>query len=274
MFTLNCKGRMLVVDKPIVMGIINSTPDSFYKDSRRTTLDEILFQAEKMIKEGAAIIDVGGQSSRPGSGMIGPEEEIKRVIPAIIEISTRFPEIIISVDTFYSSVASKAVAAGASVVNDISAGAIDAEMIKTVAGLNVPYVLMHMQGTPLIMQQNPSYEDVTKEVLDFFIFKTAELREAGIKDIIIDPGFGFGKTIDHNFELLKNLGVFKILNMPLLLGVSRKSTISKTLGITADEGLNGTTVLNTAGLLKGASILRVHDVKEAVESVKLVSYLI
>ena len=274
MFTLNCKGRMLVVDKPIVMGIINTTPDSFYKDSRRTTLDEILFQAEKMIKEGAAIIDVGGQSSRPGSGMIGPEEEIKRVIPAIIEISTRFPEIIISVDTFYSSVASKAVAAGASVVNDISAGAIDAEMIKTVAGLNVPYVLMHMQGTPLIMQQNPSYEDVTKEVLDFFIFKTAELREAGIKDIIIDPGFGFGKTIDHNFELLKKLEVFKILNMPLLLGVSRKSTISKTLGITADEALNGTTVLNTAGLLKGASILRVHDVKEAVESVKLVSYLI
>ncbi len=274
MFTLNCKGRMLVVDKPIVMGIINTTPDSFYKDSRRTALDEILFQAEKMIREGAAIIDVGGQSSRPGSGMIGPEEEIKRVIPAIVEISTRFPEIIISVDTFYSSVASKAVAAGASVVNDISAGAIDAEMIKTVAGLNVPYVLMHMQGTPLIMQQNPSYEDVTKEVLDFFIFKTAELREAGIKDIIIDPGFGFGKTIDHNFELLKNLGVFKILNMPLLLGVSRKSTISKTLGITADEGLNGTTVLNTVGLLKGASILRVHDVKEAVESVKLVSYLI
>lgn len=274
MFTLNCKGRMLVVDKPIVMGIINTTPDSFYKDSRRTNLDEILFQAEKMIKEGAAIIDVGGQSSRPGSGMIGPEEEIKRVIPAIIEISTRFPEIIISVDTFYSSVASKAVAAGASVVNDISAGAIDAEMIKTVAGLNVPYVLMHMQGTPIIMQQNPSYEDVTKEVVDFFIFKTAELREAGIKDIIIDPGFGFGKTIDHNFELLKKLEVFKILNMPLLLGVSRKSTISKTLGITADEALNGTTVLNTAGLLKGASILRVHDVKEAVESVKLVSYLI
>lgn len=274
MFTLNCKGRMLVVDKPIVMGIINTTPDSFYKDSRRTTLDEILFQAEKMIKEGVAIIDVGGQSSRPGSGMIGPEEEIKRVIPAIVEISTRFPEIIISVDTFYSSVASKAVAAGASVVNDISAGAIDAEMIKTVARLNVPYVLMHMQGTPLIMQQNPSYEDVTKEVLDFFIFKTAELREAGIKDIIIDPGFGFGKTIEHNFELLKYLDFFKILNMPLLLGVSRKSTISKTLGITADEALNGTTVLNTAGLLKGASILRVHDVKEAVESVKLVSYLI
>ena len=274
MFTLNCKGRMLVVDKPIVMGIINTTPDSFYKDSRRTALDEILFQAEKMIREGAAIIDVGGQSSRPGSGMIGPEEEIKRVIPAIVEISTRFPEIIISVDTFYSSVASKAVAAGASIVNDISAGSIDAEMIKTVAGLNVPYVLMHMQGTPLIMQQNPSYEDVTKEVLDFFIFKTAELREAGIKDIIIDPGFGFGKTIDHNFELLKNLAVFKVLNLPLLLGISRKSTISKTLGITADEGLNGTTVLNTAGLLKGASILRVHDVKEAVESVKLVSYLI
>lgn len=274
MFTLNCKGRMLVVDKPIVMGIINTTPDSFYKDSRRTALDEILFQAEKMIREGAAIIDVGGQSSRPGSGMIGPEEEIKRVIPAIVEISTRFPEIIISVDTFYSSVASKAVAAGASIVNDISAGSIDAEMIKTVAGLNVPYVLMHMQGTPQTMQRNPAYEDVTKEVLDFFIFKTAELREAGIKDIIIDPGFGFGKTIDHNFELLKNLAVFKVLNLPLLLGISRKSTISKTLGITADEGLNGTTVLNTAGLLKGASILRVHDVKEAVESVKLVSYLI
>ncbi len=273
MFTLNCKGRLLVVDKPIVMGIINTTPDSFYEDSRRIAVGEILTKAEKMILDGAAIIDIGGQSSRPGSEMIGPEEEMKRVIPAIVEISNHFPEITISVDTFYSAVAIEAVSAGASIINDISAGSIDTKMIKAVAELNVPYVLMHMQGTPLTMQQNPAYEDVTKEVLDFFISKISELADAGIKDIIIDPGFGFGKKIEHNFELLKNLEVFKILNMPLLLGLSRKSTISKTLGITADEALNGTTVLNTAGLLKGASIIRVHDVKEAVEAVKLVSFL-
>lgn len=274
MFTLNCKGRLLVVDKPLVMGIINTTPDSFYTGSRSTATDEILIQAERMIKEGAAIIDIGGQSSRPGSTMIGPEEELRRVIPAVNEISKLFPEIIISIDTFYSSVAAEAISAGASIVNDISAGAIDAQMIDTVAGLNVPYVLMHMQGTPLTMQQNPVYEDVTKEILDFFILKTEKLKNAGIKDIIVDPGFGFGKTAEHNFELLRNLEVFKILNFPLLLGVSRKSMINKTLDITADEALNGTTVLNTVGLLKGASILRVHDVKEAVEAVKLVSCLL
>ena len=274
MFTLNCKGRLLVVDKPLVMGIINTTPDSFYTGSRSAATDEILTQAERMIKEGAAIIDIGGQSSRPGSALICPEEELRRVIPAVNEISKQFPEIIISIDTFYSSVAAEAIAAGASIVNDISAGAIDAQMIDTVAGLNVPYVLMHMQGTPLTMQQNPVYEDVTKEILDFFILKTEKLKNAGIKDIIVDPGFGFGKTAEHNFELLRNLEVFKILNFPLLLGVSRKSMINKTLDITADEALNGTTVLNTVGLLKGASILRVHDVKEAVEAVKLVSCLL
>lgn len=274
MFTLNCKSRLLVVDKPLVMGIINTTPDSFYTESRSTASDEILTQAERMIKEGAAIIDIGGQSSRPGSALICPEEELRRVIPAVNEISKQFPEIIISIDTFYSSVAAEAIAAGASIVNDISAGAIDAQMIDTVAGLNVPYVLMHMQGTPLTMQQNPVYEDVTREILDFFILKTEELKNAGIKDIIVDPGFGFGKTAEHNFELLRNLEVFKILNFPLLLGVSRKSMINKTLDITADEALNGTTVLNTVGLLKGASILRVHDVKEAVEAVKLVSCLL
>lgn len=274
MFTLNCKGRLLVVDKPLVMGIINTTPDSFYTGSRSTATDEILTQAERMIKEGAAIIDIGGQSSRPGSALICPEEELRRVIPAVNEISKQFPEIIISIDTFYSSVAAEAIAAGASIVNDISAGAIDAQMIDTVAGLNVPYVLMHMQGTPLTMQQNPVYEDVTREILDFFILKTEKLKNAGIKDIIVDPGFGFGKTAEHNFELLRNLEVFKILNFPLLLGVSRKSMINKTLDITADEALNGTTVLNTVGLLKGASILRVHDVKEAVEAVKLVSCLL
>ncbi|MBK6935694.1 MAG: dihydropteroate synthase [Chitinophagaceae bacterium] len=274
MFTLNCKGRLLVVDKPVVMGIINCTPDSFFAGSRRTATNSILYQAEKMIKEGAAIIDIGGQSSRPGSAMIGPDEELKRIIPAIAEINRQFPEVYISVDSFYALVAREAVAAGACIVNDISAGQIDSEMITTVAELSVPYVLMHMKGTPLTMQQNPEYDDVAREVLDFFIDKSAEFKRKGINDIIIDPGFGFGKTIEHNFEILRKLEIFQMLNTPLLLGVSRKSIIYKTLDTTPENALNGTTVLNTAGLLKGASILRVHDVKEAAEAIKLVSGLL
>ena len=271
MFTLNCKGRLLVIDKPLVMGIINATPDSFYSGSRFNEVDQILSIAERMLADGADILDIGGQSTRPGSEQISAEEEIKRVIPAIEIITKRFPETFISIDTYYSKVVKEAVDAGASIVNDISAGSIDNKMFETVANLKVPYVLMHMKGTPQNMQQNAVYENVTREVLDFFIAKTSELKPAGITDVIIDPGFGFAKNIEQNFELLKNLSVFKILDKPILLGISRKSTIYKTLGKTADEALNGTTVLNTIGLMNGASILRVHDVREAKETVTLFS---
>lgn len=271
MFTLNCKGRLLVVDKPLVMGIINLTDDSFYSGSRFSGTDIILAQAEKMLNEGAAILDIGGQSTRSGSIRISEEDELKRVIEPIAAIAQRFPESFISVDTYYSFVAEKAVAAGASIINDISAGSMDEKMIRTVSKLNVPYVLMHMQGNPAIMQQAPSYTDVVKEVLDFFIFKTDELRKEGIKDIIIDPGFGFGKTISHNFQLLKNLDALKMLGAPILAGLSRKSTVYKTLKVPVEESLNGTTVLNTIALMNGASILRVHDVKEAKQIISLYS---
>lgn len=274
MHTLNCKGRLLTIDKPIVMGIINATPDSFYSGSRQQSIDEILRQAEKMLNQGATILDIGGQSTRPGSEKITAEEELKRVIEPVAAINQRFPEAHISNDTYYANVAREAVAAGACIVNDISAGQLDDAMIETVAKLNVPYVLMHMQGTPQNMQTNPHYSDVTKEVLEFCINKKDELHKRGIKDIIVDPGFGFGKTIEHNFQLLNNLNLFEMLQAPILLGISRKSTIWRTLNTTADNALNGTTVLNTVGLLKGASIVRVHDVKEAVEAIKLVNALL
>ncbi len=269
MFTLNCKGRLLVVDNPLVMGIINVTPDSFYSGSRHQETDAILKQAGQMLKEGATILDIGGQSTRPGSEKLSADEELKRVIAPIEAINKNFPEAFISIDTYYSKVALNAVEAGAVIINDISAGSIDPAMIETVAKLNVPYVLMHMQGIPQTMQQQPHYENITTEVLDFLSRKIYELRHSGITDIIIDPGFGFGKTIVHNFELLRNLPVFSMLNCPVLLGISRKSTIYKTLAVTADDSLNGTTVLNTIGLMNGASILRVHDVKEAMETVEL-----
>ncbi len=271
MFTLNCKGRLLVIDKPVVMGIINATPDSFYSDSRQQNTNAILKKAEQMLKEGATILDIGGQSTRPGSEKPTAEEEMKRVIAPIEAIQANFPEAFISIDTYYSLVAKEAVAAGALIVNDISAGSMDAEMISTVASLNVPYVLMHMEGTPQTMQQEPVYENVTREILDFFIQKTVEFKKSGIKDIIIDPGFGFGKTIQHNFELLRNLFVFKMLNSPILLGISRKSFIYKTLNVSVEDSLNGTTALHSAGLLNGATILRVHDVKEAVETIQLIT---
>ena len=271
MFTLNCKGRLLVIDKPLVMGIINATPDSFYGGSRFEDVDKIVKKAGKMLHDGADIIDIGGQSTRPGSKLISADEEIGRVVPAIKAIVNKFPEVFISIDTFYSRVALTAVDAGATIVNDISAGSMDSNMIETVAALKVPYILMHMKGTPQTMQQNAVYENVTREVLDFFIAKTNEFKNAGIVDIILDPGFGFAKTIDQNFELLKNLSVFKMLDKAIMFGISRKSTIYKTLGVNAEDALNGTSVLNTIGLMNGASILRVHDVKEAKEAVKLFS---
>jgi dihydropteroate synthase len=271
MYTLNCKGRLLVVDKPLVMGIINTTPDSFYEGSRFMGEDGILKQAERMLQAGADILDIGGQSTRPNAPAITAEEELQRVTGAIESLHFNFPEAIISIDTFYSQVAKAAVEAGASLVNDISGG--HTEMYTTVAALNVPYVLMHIKGTPANMQQQAQYDDVTREVLDYFIEKTAACRAAGIHDIIIDPGFGFAKTHQHNFTLLKNLSAFNILDMPILSGVSRKSSIYRTLDITAAEALNGTTVLNTIALMNGAHILRVHDVKEAKEAITLVAHL-
>jgi dihydropteroate synthase len=269
MFSLNCKGRLLVIDEPIVMGIINVTPDSFYSGSRQGSVDDALRQADKMLSEGAAILDIGGQSTRPGSEDIGTDGELQRVIPVIEAIIRRFPECYISIDTYYAKVAEQAVHAGACLVNDISSGNLDNKMIETVAALRTPYIAMHMKGTPNNMQRHAEYENLTREVLDYFIKKTEQCRIAGINDVIIDVGFGFAKTIQHNFQLLKDLNVFKMLQKPILVGVSRKATIYKTLGITAEEALNGTTVLNTIGLLNGANILRVHDVKEAKETVRL-----
>ena len=269
MKSINCKGKILNLSEPLVMGIINATPDSFYLGHLNLSIEAILSLAGKMIADGAGILDIGGQSTKPGSKPISAQEEMDRVLPVIETIYKVYPDTIISVDTYNSQVAKAAVAAGASMVNDISGGNLDAAMIPTVAALKLPYVCMHMQGTPATMQKAPEYADVVKEVLDYFIGKLDECSKAGIKDVIFDPGFGFGKTIEHNLILLKNLSIFSITNCPILAGLSRKSTIYKTLGITVTEALNGTTVLNTMALLNGASILRVHDVKEAKEAITL-----
>jgi dihydropteroate synthase len=273
MFTLNCKGRLLKIDTPIVMGIINATPDSFYSGSRQRSVTDALQTAERMLRDGATILDIGGQSTRPGNAILTPEEESGRVLPVIEAISRAFPESFLSVDTYQSVVARSAVEHGAVIVNDVSGASFDAAMLSTVANLRVPYVCTHVKGTADTMHTDPEYTDVTREVLDYFIERTDTCTKAGINDIIIDPGFGFSKNSVHNFQLLQRLEVFSILKKPLLLGVSRKSTIYKTLGITAEEALNGTTVLHTAGLLKGASILRVHDVKEAIEAITLIAHL-
>lgn len=267
--TLNCKGRLLTLQRPVVMGILNVTPDSFYDGGRYAGPDAALRQAEKMLAEGAAILDVGGMSSRPGAAAVPIEEELRRVIPAIGQIQAAFPDAFISADTVQPEVAKRAVEAGAALINDISAGRMAPGMYETVAELGVPYVLMHMKGTPQTMQQHAHYEDVTLEVLDFLIAEVAALQQAGVKDIILDPGFGFGKTIAHNFELLQNLHVLGVLPYPVLAGLSRKSMIYRTLGISAGEALNGSTALHMVALQQGASILRVHDVKEAVETIKL-----
>ena len=270
MFTLNCKGKLITTDVPLVMGIINATPDSFYEGDLNKGMDGILALATKMLAEGATILDIGGQSTRPGSERISVENEIERVIPVIKLIHNNFPDAILSIDTYQSKVAIAAVEAGAGIVNDVSAGELDKNMIAAVAALRVPYICMHLKGTPNTMQQYTDYENVLKEVLDYFVYKIKECRDAGIKDIIIDPGFGFAKNATHNFTLLKNLHILKMLDCPILAGISRKSTIYKTLGITTAEALNGTTVLNTLALNNGANILRVHDVKEAMEAVKLI----
>jgi len=260
----------MTVDHPLVMGIINRAPDSFYSGSRYPEDDAFLARAEQMITQGAHWLDIGGQSTRPGAELIGEEEELRRVVGGIELLHRRWPETPLSVDTWYARVAREAVAAGASIVNDISGGRLDSDMLPTVAALRVPYICMHSKGTPATMNREAQYDNVVREVLDFFIRRIEDCRQAGIADVIIDPGLGFAKTHAHNWELLRHLDVFRITGRPLLLGVSRKSTIYKGLGITPEEALNGTTVLHTLGLLGGAAILRVHDPKEAREVITLV----
>ncbi|MBL7696607.1 MAG: dihydropteroate synthase [Chitinophagaceae bacterium] len=273
MFTLNCRGKLLVAKRPLVMGIINVTPDSFYDGSRRNGADAVLQQTERMLNEGADIIDIGAQSTRPNAQLVSMEEELSRLAGIVDVVTDKFPDAFFSIDTFYSKVADICVAAGASIINDISAGQMDGKMIPLAAKLGVPYVCMHMRGTPQTMQYLNQYDDVAKSVIDYFIEKIDECKKAGINDIIVDPGFGFSKDIRQNFELLGKLQLFSMLGRPLMVGLSRKSSIYKTLGVTADEALNGTTVLNTVALMKGAGILRVHDVKEAKECVALLDHL-
>lgn len=267
---INCRGQLLSLSTPVVMGIINVTTDSFYEGNRMHELHQVMEKATQHLEEGATILDLGAQSTRPGAEVIGPEEELHRLLPAIHAILNRYPTAIISIDTWYAAVAEKTVHAGASIINDVSAGDMDAAMIPVVGQLQVPYIAMHMQGKPATMQQRPQYENVVTEVLDYLKQKLAECRAAGIKDFIADPGFGFGKTIEHNYALLKELHLFKdILGVPVLTGISRKSMIYKLLGITPVDALNGTTVLNTIALQQGTHILRVHDVKAAVEAVRI-----
>jgi len=268
---INTRGVLLDLEIPKVMGILNITPDSFYTGSRYIADEEILKAAIEMLGDGADILDIGGYSSRPGAKDISPEEESKRVLKAIKLINRELPQAIISVDTFRADVARQAVVeCGASMINDISGGDADNKMFSVLENLNVPYIMMHMKGNPRTMQDNPVYEDVVADILKWFGERIFKLKSAGVKDLIIDPGFGFGKTIDQNFELLKRLGDFSIAGLPVLVGVSRKSMIWKTLNITADVALNGTTALNAVALFNGADILRVHDVKEAVQTVMLV----
>lgn len=255
------------------MGVINVTPDSFYASSRQSTIDHILKETSRMIEEGASFIDIGGYSSRPGAKDISVEEELERVISPISAIKSEFPELIVSIDTFRSKVADEAISAGASMINDISAGDLDPRMMDVVVKHHVPYIIMHMKGNPGNMVGKAEYDDLIKDIVFALSSKIALLVERGVPDIIVDPGFGFAKNIDQNFELLSRLEALTVLERPMLVGMSRKSMIYKTLKIEPEEALNGTTVVNTLALLKGASILRVHDVKEAVEVVKLVNKL-
>ncbi len=273
MRTLNCKGTLIDLTIPKVMGIINVTPDSFYDGGKTTHLNEILRQAETMLNEGATFLDIGGYSSRPGAEEISETEELKRVLPAIEGILKEFPKAILSIDSFRSEVVKKSVETGAAIVNDISGGSIDSEMFKTVSKLKIPFIMMHMRGTPQTMAKLTDYENITKEVLNYFSEKIAHARTLGIDDIIADPGFGFAKTRQQNFELLNNLELFKQLEIPYLVGVSRKSMIYKTLNTSVEQALNGTTALHSVALLKGASILRVHDVMEAVDCISLLENL-
>ena len=267
--TINCNGKLIDLSSPKVMGILNVTPNSFFDGGKHANENAILTQVEKMLLEGAAFIDIGGYSSKPSAEFVSEEEELHRLIPVIKDVVKEFPDVIISVDTFRSKVAKEAIENGAAIINDISTGNLDAKMMETVAKLQVPYIMMHMKGTPQTMQSLAQYENIVKEMLFYFSQKIAQARSLGINDLILDPGFGFAKTLEQNFEVLSKLELFQMTELPLLVGVSRKSMVYKTLETTAEFALNGTTSLNTISLLKGAKILRVHDVKEAVECVKL-----
>lgn len=268
--TINCKGKLIDLSTPKVMGILNVTPDSFYDGGKFNSDIEILNQVENMLSEGATFIDIGAYSSRPNAEHITEDEELKRLIPVLELLIKQFPEILISVDTFRSKIAKKSIGVGACMINDISGGTLDQQMFKTIGKLKVPYVLMHIQGTPQTMQSNPSYENVTREVLKYFSEKVLALKSEKVNDIILDVGFGFGKTIEHNYELLKNLSHFKTFDLPILTGVSRKSMLYKLLNTSAKETLNATSIANTIALSNGTNILRVHDVKEAMESIRIV----
>lgn len=267
--TLNCKGRLLDLSKPVVMGILNITPDSFFDGGQHNSVPAAVSQAERMVNEGATILDIGGYSTRPGATDISEEEELNRVIPAVEAIAQKFPEAFISIDTFRARVAKAAIQKGAHIINDISGGE-DAEMFTAVAQLRVPYILMHKQGSISTMHSSAQYTDVVSDIIDILLPKVKQLQSMGVADVIIDPGFGFSKTIAQNFELLRRLDELAILGLPVLAGLSRKSSIYKTLGTTAAEALNGTTVCHTIALQNGADLLRVHDVKEAVECIQLV----
>ena len=272
--TINCKGKIISLEKPIIMGVINLNNNSFYPGSRSDSMSKALDKASQMLTDGAIIIDLGYMSSKPFSEVSDPSQETDVIIQFTTEIKNRFPESIISIDTLHSSVARAAIMNGGDIINDITAGSYDPYMMQTVADLNVPFIMMHMQGMPSNMQDNPQYDDVVLEILVYLKNKIIEAKAAGIKDVIIDPGFGFGKTIAHNFMLLKSLNVFNILNTPILAGLSRKSMIWKTLKTTPELALNGTTALNFYALQQGAKILRVHDVREAVECIQLYEELI
>lgn len=269
MSVLHSKGRSLDISSPVVMGILNATPDSFYNAGADNDIHSILRNAEKMLKDGAAILDIGGASTKPGQQLIEADEELSRVMPVIAAIHQYFPDAWLSIDTYNSKVARETVNAGVSIVNDVSSGAFDSEMLQTVAALNVPYIAMHMQGTPITMQQDPQYTDVVAEVKKYLQNICRQCEAEGVKQVIIDPGFGFGKTVAHNFALLRELDSFHSLGKPILAGLSRKSMICKVLKVNPPHALNGTTALNMVALQNGANILRVHDVKEAMEVVRL-----
>lgn len=271
--TINCLGKLIDLTYPKVMGILNCTPNSFYDGGKYSDDKSLLSQVEKMLSEGATFIDIGAYSSKPSAEFVSEEEEIQRLIPTIQLVLKYFPETLISVDTFRGKVAKTGIENGACIINDISAGSLDATMMETVAKLQVPYVMMHMKGNPKTMQSLANYENITKEMLFYFSKKVARARSLGINDLLIDLGFGFAKTKEQNFEVMNNLELFQMLELPILVGISRKSMIYKTLETSADFALNGTTVLNTIALQKGANILRVHDVKEAMETIKLVAQL-
>lgn len=271
--SLNCGGRLLALDPPVVMGILNLTPDSFYDGGKFTQDSEIRARVEKMLAEGASIIDIGGVSTRPGAAAVPPETEWERIKPALSGLRRQFPEAFFSVDTTSAVVAEKAIDLGADLINDVSGGDGDPAMFEVISRKKAPYILMHMQGTPATMQKSPEYKDVTSEVLSSLISRAKRLQSMGANDILLDPGFGFGKTTEHNYQLLGDLNLFKASGFPVLVGFSRKSMINRVLGTTPENALNGTTVLNTIALIKGASILRVHDVKEAHEAIKLVSQM-